>query len=662
VRNLRSLTDTEIGILEFRGCFCKDWSNVTVSTEFDPLYCRNVEFSGVISIGRLGKKAFTMYGMEKISSIVDVVLSNVTIGNDCYIRNVTSGIANYTINDNVFIENVRLLAVEGETTFANGVMVPVMNEQGGRSIPMFSELSAQIAYLLAFYRHRPVLITALQKIISTYVDTVRSSTGAIGNCTKIINCESITNTNIGTHAMLNGVRRIHNSSINSSELAPIELGVGVIIDSVIINGNSRIIDGAIVDTCFIGEGCELSKHFSAEKSLFFSNFIGHHGEAFGIFAGPHTATHHKSTLLISAYMSFLNAGSGSNQSNHMYKLGPLHQGVIDRGSKTSSDSYILWPAHIGAFTLIMGRHMNHPDIRDLPYSYLIENNGESLLLPGVNFKSVGTIRDADKWPTRDNRVTCVDVITYDLLTPYTIGKMIQGKAVLKELISTANHNERHLRYNGTIIPLSAAEKGIEYYNIGIIKFIGNLLIKKLIQMPFTTHNELIQLLTTKDHTGTTYWSDMAGMIICQESLSNLIEEIENNQLMSSQDITLKISSINNNYDKFSWNWCTVQMADYLGHSLETVSIAEINHFIENWMKITQKLDQYFLEDAEKEFSMRTKISFGIDGDTSIRELDFNAVRGYSATNSFINKIHVHLSDKTIMYNTAKEKLSKLLKE
>ena len=24
----------------------------------------------------------------------------------------------------------------------------------------------------------------------------------------------------------------------------------------------------------------------------------------------------------------MNAGSGSNQSNHMYKLGPIHQGII----------------------------------------------------------------------------------------------------------------------------------------------------------------------------------------------------------------------------------------------------------------------------------------------------------------------------------------------
>ena len=72
-------------------------------------------------------------------------------------------------------------------------------------------------------------------------------------------------------------------------------------------------------------------------------------------------THHKSTLLIAGMFSFCNAGSGSNQSNHMYKLGPIHHGIVERGSKTTSDSYILWPAKIGAFTLVMGRHYKNTD-------------------------------------------------------------------------------------------------------------------------------------------------------------------------------------------------------------------------------------------------------------------------------------------------------------
>ena len=98
-------------------------------------------------------------------------------------------------------------------------------------------------------------------------------------------------------------------------------------------------------TSFVGQGVQLGKQFSSENSLFFANCEGFHGEACSIFAGPYTVTHHKSTLLIAGIYSFYNAGSGTNQSNHMYKLGPVHQGVLQRGSKNGSFSYMRWPLH-----------------------------------------------------------------------------------------------------------------------------------------------------------------------------------------------------------------------------------------------------------------------------------------------------------------------------
>ena len=36
-------------------------------------------------------------------------------------------------------------------------------------------------------------------------------------------------------------------------------------------------------------------------------------------------------------------------------------------------------------------------------SYLIEEAGESVLLPGVGLRSYGTARDVKKWPKRDRR-------------------------------------------------------------------------------------------------------------------------------------------------------------------------------------------------------------------------------------------------------------------
>ena len=64
---------------------------------------------------------------------------------------------------------------------------------------------------------------------------------------------------------------------------------------------------------------------------------------------------------------------------------------------------VLWPAKVGAFSLVMGRHDSHQDTSNLPFSYLIEQQSTTMIMPGANLRSVGTQRDARKWPKRDAR-------------------------------------------------------------------------------------------------------------------------------------------------------------------------------------------------------------------------------------------------------------------
>ena len=99
---------------------------------------------------------------------------------------------------------------------------------------------------------------------------------------------------------------------------------------------------------------------------------------------------------------------------------------------------MLWPAKVGAFTVVMGRHYRNSDTSDLPFSYLIEHEDESILVPAVNLKSVGTVRDAKKWPKRDNRKDPkkLDLINFKLLSPYTIQKMLNSCKLLRNLKAT----------------------------------------------------------------------------------------------------------------------------------------------------------------------------------------------------------------------------------
>ena len=434
----RKLNNEEITTLQSHNCWADDWNNINVKDDFNPNSYNIVRFSGEIHLGSTASKIKLEAGVVIGTGIFNAKIHNCSIGDNTYINNINQHIANYDIGNNVVISNIDKIQIKGETTFGNGTRVSVLNETGGRDVIIYNHLSSHLAYILAMYRNDNNLITRLEKMITDYADTMKSSRGYIGNNVNISNTRIIENVKIGNGAIICGASRLENGSINSTDDAIVTIGDYVIATDFIINSETKIKDGAIIDKTFIGQGCEMGKQYSTENSLFFANCIGMHGEACSIFAGPYTVTHHKSTLLIAGMYSFMNAGSGSNQSNHMYKLGPIHQGIIDRGSKTTSDSYILWPSKIGSFSLIMGRHHNNCNTSIFPFSYLIENNNKSYLAPGVNLKSVGTIRDAKKWPKRDKRKDDkIDQINFNLLSPYTVGKMVIGYQKLKTIISTS---------------------------------------------------------------------------------------------------------------------------------------------------------------------------------------------------------------------------------
>ena len=453
--NYRKLTNDEIVRLQAQSCLADDWERVSVAEGFVTDHVYHTRFSGDVRLGVFEGEFTLPGGIRKHAALRHVTLHNVSVGNNCCIENIQNYIANYDIGDDTFIENVDRIFVEGTATFGNGVEVSVLNETGGREVAITDKLSAHIAYVMALYRHRPVLTARLKEITDFYARKHASDRGTIGHHVTILNTGSIKNVRIGDWCRISGTGRLYNGSLNSNETAPIHIGHGVVCEDFIISSGSHVDDGAMLTRCFVGQACKLGHNYSASDSLFFSNCQGENGEACAIFAGPFTVTHHKSTLLIAGMFSFMNAGSGSNQSNHMYKLGPIHQGTLERGAKTSSDSYILWPARVGAFSLVMGRHVNHADTSNLPFSYLIEQQNTTYLAPGVNLRSVGTIRDAQKWPKRDGRTDPhkLDYINYNLLSPYTVQKMFKGRDILLAL--EGSYRERYAR-NLTLSRLSEA--------------------------------------------------------------------------------------------------------------------------------------------------------------------------------------------------------------
>lgn len=658
MKNYRSLTNEEINRLEAQACSASDWNDVQVDEYFTPDYVHHARFSGKVRLGVFEYEFALPGGICKHAGLSYVTLHNVTVGDNCCIENVKNYIANYEIGAYTFIENVDIILVDKKSRFGNGVEVSVLNETGGREVMIHDRLSAHQAYIMALYRHRPQLIERMKTLIEAYADEHASDVGTIGSHVTIVNSGYIKNVRIGDYCEIEGAGRLKNGSINSNAADPVHIGYGVVCDDFIISSGSHIEDGTMITRCFVGQACHMGHNYSASDSLFFSNCQEENGEACAIFAGPFTVTHHKSTLLIAGMFSFMNAGSGSNQSNHMYKLGPIHQGALERGAKTTSDSYILWPARIGAFSLVMGRHVNHPDTSDLPFSYLIEDKNTTYLAPGVNLRSVGTIRDAQKWPKRDLRKDPVrlDQINYNLLSPYTIQKMMKGRSILKELQRVSGETSEIYSYQSAKIKNSALNKGIGFYETAIHKFLGNSVIKRLEGICFKNNEEIRCRLQPDTVIGEGEWVDISGLIAPKTEIERLMNDIETGTLYTVDQIHDRFAEMHANYYTYEWTWAYGKMLEFYGLNAETITAKDIINIVHQWQKSVVGLDRMVYEDAKKEFSLTSMTGFGADGSKEEQVLDFEQVRGVFESNPFVTAVLKHIEVKTALGNELIERL------
>ena len=641
---MRKLTSDEITRLQQQHCSADDWQQITVADNFSSEHLHRVRFTGTNTLEAFNTTVTLQGGVEIHSGIYDAWLHNCTVGNNVLIRGVRDYVANYIIEDEVVIFDVDLILTDGEATFGNGIKVETISEAGTRSVMMYNYLSAHLAYILASYRHRPQLVEKFEGLIDAYAQTQKSCFGRISYGVKIMRCGTIMNVNIGPCALLDGASILRNGTINSVPEDAVVIGDSCHLENFIVCSGSQVLNGTVVSDSFVGQGCLLDKQYSSVQSLFFANCQGFHGEACAIFAGPYTVTHHKSTLLIAGMYSFMNAGSGSNQSNHMYKLGPIHHGFLERGTKTTSDSYVLWPSRIGAFTLVMGRHINHADTADFPFSYMIEKDNVSYLAPAVNLRSIGTVRDSQKWPKRDRR-KCkrqLDHINYNLLSPYTVGKMIRGRNILLNMRDAKEKILPEYEYKGVQIEGRVLTRAIQLYEYALWKFLGNSVISRLEKTTETLTELAIRKALQKDtEIGSGNWLDIAGLICPASALNNLLDGVEKGAETSLKKISDAFAELHQNYYSYEWTWAFDVLEKFYGKRPDEFTPEDVKQVVQKWISSVLTIDDMLYEDAKKEFTLSKKAGFGADGNEEDKEKDFASVRGQFHTNPTVLAITEH---------------------
>mgnify|MGYP000840017247 FL=1 len=571
---LRYMTPAEISAAESLGSSAEAWSQVRVSEDFTPFQLLQSHLEGTVEIGSGA-------------------------------RIIRSRVCNYRIGEGALIEGVTALECRRRSTFGNGVGVATMNECGGRTVRIFDRMSAQIAYLMAVYRHRPQTVAALERMVEAYAEAGASEMGSVGRNTRIVGAKFIREVRIGDEVCIDGASMLENGTVCDGA----HIGVDVKAYDFIAAEKAHIDNGSIVERCFVGESCRLDKAFTAAESLFFANSHCENGEAASIFAGPYTVSHHKSSLLIAGMFSFFNAGSGSNQSNHLFKSGAVHQSVHLRGCKFASGAYIMSPALEGAFTMVMGHHSYHHDTSAFPYSYLVEKDERTHLMPGANLTSFGAVRDIEKWPARDRRSVKRDVISFDEYNPYITGSMLQAVDILHSL-QEQDPDAPVFTYNKTLIRSAALQRGLKLYNKVIVAALGAMLAKGG---------------SDPRYDGDGQWLDLGGQYITRREAEAILAAVDRGELTSTDAVDNRFRVFAVHYDDYAHSWAKQVYAALLGH---TPTVDEIDEAISAGHNAHASMRRTTDADRDRDCSLDMAVSYGLDSDDEgeVRD-DYYSVRG-----------------------------------
>lgn len=533
---MNKLSASDIKQLKSQGCSATHWDGVRVAEDTDLRLIRNTRFLGDVYIDSLNQ-AHGECGM------FNAVIKDCKIGRNSLISNVHGRLEGLVTGEGVVIENVGRIICESGSDFGVGTPVNVLDETGSRPVYIYPGLTSQMATLMAHYPQWTE--DCMQPLISEMSE--KEVVENIGSMAIIRDCNCLINIRVDKRVHIEGAEYLKNGSVinNSSSASMAYIGHGVNAVNFIVE-DGKLDSGVLLRNCFVGQGCELQKGFTAHDSLFFANSTCECGEACSILAGPYTVTMHKSTLLIGGQYSFFNAGSGTNFSNHKYKLGPVHWGVMQRGVKTSSSAYVMWGGNIGAFSLVMGAHRNHPNTVRFPFSYLFSTpEGKTIVTPAMMLKSCGLLRDELKWPKRDKRikgrVPLNDNIHFDVFNPFTISSILSAIRLIDEIKSRPRGNDGMIDWNGLKMKPSALERGREMYVLAVVKYLSK--------------NAGTGVSDSGEGMESWHWRDLGGQIIPDHVIKSVME------CESLETMQETLNDAHRNYKNLEKEWIDTILSD-----------------------------------------------------------------------------------------------------
>ena len=462
----RHLTKAEIEILEKNQNHNEDdsWENFYVDEKegcFDPSLIQLSFFSGYVILGRLVKATLKYNDLCLDTGIRRSRVSNVVIGNDCVIKNV-SYMDNYRIGDRNILFNIQEICCTNHSKFGNGILkkgepedhrvwIGVANENDGRRVLPFESMIPADAYIWSHYRDDPELLQRFQELTEDGNTGELNTYGIIGNDCVIKNSNILKDTKVCDAAYIKGAFKLKNITILSSEKEPTQIGEGVEMVNGILGYGCRVFYQAIAVRFVIGRNCQVKYGARLLNSILGDNSTVSCCEILNNLIYPFHEQHHNSSFLIATtVMGQSNIAAGATVGSNHNSRSPDGEIFAKRGFWPGLCSDFKHNSRFASFDLVSkGSYQNELDI---PYPFALvapgKNGSEEIsIIPAwwFMYDMFAITRNNNKFKSRDKRVTKVQIIETNPLAPDTMQEVMSAldriiKLTSQYLIDTENES------------------------------------------------------------------------------------------------------------------------------------------------------------------------------------------------------------------------------
>jgi hypothetical protein len=261
-----------------------------------------------------------------------------------------------------------------------------------------------------------------------------------------------------------------------------------------------------------------------------------------------------------------------------------------------------------------------------------------MLTPAMNLITVGTRRDSVKWPKRDRRkgINKLDLIHFELFNPFVMNKILNGIDILNDLYEKTPREQEIVSYKGVRIKRLMLKTCRKYYEMAMHIFIGDQILQMLNSIDDLNSMVQVQELFARSEADTgVNWIDMTGLVAPHSELEKMVDKMKKIGTPDLGEVENSLSDLYDNYETYKWDFMLQILENRFSISREKISSQDIVDFMIKWKENSIRLNNMILADAKKEFDANSRIGFGLDGDVSVQDADFEQVRGSYDGNSFV---------------------------